>query len=69
MEELTVTGVRVSSQRPYNRDESEQGDMQNNRTISSLAYLTLKGKDFPYSLPSVESGADPGVQAVSRQVS
>ena len=28
----------------------------------------LKGKGFPYSLPSVESGADPGVQAVSPQV-
>jgi len=28
----------------------------------------LKGKVFPYSLPSVGSGADPGVQAVSPQV-
>ena len=27
-----------------------------------------KGKVFPYSLPSVGSGADPGVQAVSPQV-
>jgi len=27
-----------------------------------------KGKDFPYSLPSVEPGADPDVQAVSPQV-
>jgi len=27
-----------------------------------------KGKVFPYSLPSVEPGADPGVQAVSPQV-
>ena len=27
-----------------------------------------KGKGFPYSLPSVEHGADPGVQAVSPQV-
>ena len=28
----------------------------------------VKGKDFPYSLPSVGPGADPGVQAVSPQV-
>jgi len=28
-----------------------------------------KGKVFPYSLPSVGPGADPGVQAVSQQVS
>jgi len=27
-----------------------------------------KGKVFPYSLPSVVPGADPGVQAVSPQV-
>jgi len=27
-----------------------------------------KGKVFPYSLPSVRPGADPGVQAVSPQV-
>ena len=27
-----------------------------------------KGKVFPYSLPSVGPGADPGVQAVSLQV-
>ena len=30
--------------------------------------LSKKGKVFPYSLPSVEPGADPGVQAVSPQV-
>ena len=30
--------------------------------------LRKKGKVFPYSLPSVGPGADPGVQAVSPQV-
>ena len=30
--------------------------------------LRDKGKGFPYSLPSVGTGADPGVQAVSPQV-
>ena len=31
-------------------------------------YMFKKGKVFPYSLPSVGPGADPGVQAVSPQV-
>ena len=30
--------------------------------------VPVKGKVFPYSLPSVGPGADPGVQAVSPQV-
>ena len=30
-----------------------------------FAHQWLKGKVFPYSLPSVGPGADPGVQAVS----
>jgi len=30
--------------------------------------LKGKGKGFPYSLPNVGPGADPGVQAVSPQV-
>ena len=33
-----------------------------------LFELKVKGKVFPYSLPSVGPGADPGVQAVSPQV-
>jgi len=34
-----------------------------------LTYIgKKKGKVFPYSLPSVGPGADPGVQAVSPQV-
>jgi len=36
---------------------------------TDLRYGTIgKGKVFPYSLPSVGPGADPGVQAVSPQV-
>ena len=30
--------------------------------------VKVKGKGFPYSIPSVGPGADPGVQAVSLQV-
>ena len=33
--------------------------------VTSLDTLKSKGKVFPYSLPSVGPGADPGVQAVS----
>jgi len=32
------------------------------------ATIGKKAKSFPYSLPSVGPGADPGVQAVSPQV-
>ena len=35
---------------------------------SRCLLCTVKGKVFPYSLPSVGPGADPGVQAVSPQV-
>jgi len=40
---------------------------QNSGPCNSL-YCLGKGKVFPYSLPSVGPGADPGVQAVSPQV-
>jgi len=36
--------------------------------LSVHTWLKGKGKVFPYSLPSVGPGADPGVQAVSPQV-
>ena len=35
---------------------------------SSQSLTRTKGKGFPYSIPSVGPGADPGVQAVSLQV-
>jgi len=35
---------------------------------NSIAEVKLKGKVLPYPLPSVGPGADPGVQAVSPQV-
>jgi len=37
-------------------------------TFPVPAHPGKKGKVFPYSLPSVGPGADPGVQAVSPQV-
>jgi len=38
------------------------------RPFAVITVLIKKGKVFPYSLPSVGPGADPGVQAVSPQV-
>jgi len=35
---------------------------------SAAAEIKGKGKGFPYSIPSVGPGADPGVQAISPQV-
>jgi len=32
------------------------------------AFISVKGKGFPYSLPIVGPGADPSIQAVSPQV-
>ena len=37
-------------------------------TLWCKGRLGKKGKGFPYSIPSVGPGADPGVQAVSLQV-
>jgi len=39
-----------------------------NRVITTFYTNYKKGKGFPYSIPSVGPGADPGVQAVSLQV-
>ena len=38
------------------------------RSHRSTTYVKVKGKGFPYSIPSVGPGADPGAQAVSLQV-
>ena len=35
---------------------------------ASVMEFGFKGKGFPYSIPSVGTGADPGVQAVSPQM-
>jgi len=39
-----------------------------NSLFKSYSCKGKKGKVFPYSLPGVGPGADPGVQAVSPQV-
>jgi len=40
----------------------------NARPLTVDSFTDGKGKVFPYSLPSVGPGADPGEQAVSPQV-
>jgi len=47
------------------RNLAEFGDQEG---LSVVVSCKVKGKVFPYSLPSVGPGADPGVQAVSPQV-
>jgi len=46
---------------------SDFGDTAITR-VRAYSKMVKKGKVFPYSLPSVGPGADPGVQAVSPQV-
>ena len=41
---------------------------QHDLSILTVKTVKVKGKGFPYSIPSVGPGADPGVQAVSPQV-
>ena len=36
--------------------------------LQNLIRWSVKGKGFPYSLPSIKPGADPSVEAVSPQV-
>ena len=44
------------------------GDPRLQGSAVTFSGAVVKGKVFPYSLPSVGPGADPGVQAVSPQV-
>ena len=60
----TVVRVGGKSELPFNRVLSQQPVC----VCSSSSSSSKKGKVFPYSLPSVGPGADPGVQAVSPQV-
>ena len=55
----------------FSRENSPDGILCwscDNRSKFVFRLDVVKGKVFPYSLPSVGPGADPGVQAVSPQV-
>ena len=60
--------LRFLQVRPLLRNHDAQQLVLQPATSASLAAVLKKGKVFPYSLPSVGPGADPGVQAVSPQV-
>ena len=64
-------GLRFRS-RPCSAELCHHGAQVNHVLFDRLQQNTTddkgKGKVFPYSLPSVGPGADPGVQAVSPQV-
>jgi len=57
-------------------ENSKKNENENNQKLPGQQLVeaalreeeSKKGKVFPYSLPSVGPGADPGVQAVSPQV-
>ena len=80
LEGSLVTSSRPPG-RPQNRpdeyDRTSNGGVaaqaadgsQRTASVADEQCLTKKGKGFPYSLPSVGPGADPGVQAVSPQSS
>jgi len=64
-------GVVRGGQRSRGEEESPPraaGDEALNSRTRNIFMTEVKGKVFPYSLPSVGPGADPGVQAVSLQV-
>ena len=78
-EALTVHGnVRVTGKLTTPSDLRAKTDLHEVFLALSLSlhtdiqtpavFAVVKGKVFPYSLPSVGPGADPGVQAVSPQV-
>ena len=46
----------------------ENAGLENAGPENERPWVKGKGKVFPYSLPSVGPGADPGVQAVNPQV-
>jgi len=50
------------------RHAQTDGQSENIAPPATCRMNVKKGKVFPYSLPSVGPGADPGVQAVSPQV-
>jgi len=60
----TLTRMKESKHRQNKSPSACDAGRANYAAITQ----SKKGKGFPYSLPSVGPGADPGVQAVSPQV-
>jgi len=70
---LALSGTKdapVGNDHDDRREPERYGARHDSCGTVTDKYMTVlkKGKVFPYSLPSVGPGADPGVQAVSPQV-
>ena len=70
---LTLTGIVVIVNNFTTNDSGFIGYQSNTeprtyklRLLTHLIHIGKKCKGFPYSIPMVGPGADPGVQAVSR---
>jgi len=59
--------TKVNGSAPHNSVTTVKASVSQQLAVSLCTADTDKGKGFPYSLPSVGPGADPGVQAVSPQ--
>ena len=72
-DDLTRTQTPHLDRRPDQRRQAPRTTLSTSRQTDTAIYPTgrprdIKVKGFPYSIPSVGPGADPGVQAVSLQV-
>ena len=58
----------LTQKRSFRRRSSQQSLGSVLKETKPNTTNNIKGKVFPYSLPRIGPGADPGVQAVSPQV-
>jgi len=67
---LAVVGLEVTTEGIRTTVARGEKNYENQSAFPKVVGNNVKGKGkvFPYSLPSVGPGADPGVQAVSPQV-
>jgi len=65
---ISVVAVVVGVDATWPGSTSSTGRSSPSCKSHQLPTFTVKGNVFPYLLPSVGPGADPGVQAVSPQV-
>jgi len=65
---VTLCIHRLLSRLFFARDHQQHCVTVGDESKCTRTNVPVKGKVFPYSLPSVGAGADPGVQAVSPQV-
>ena len=67
-ENVMLKFAAVAGQRANSQPISSQRELALCHGTRSVSVSNSKGKVFPYSFPNVGPGADPGVQAVSPQV-